>query len=142
MSQPSEIQGSYRAPRLEHARVSDAMRLGVISCAPGASLRTVARIMATNHVHSVVVTAGGDAPVGVVTDQELLREAGLRAEDRTAASLATDPITTSADDPLGDAARTMADRGVSHLLVVDASGRPLGVLSSLDVAGVLGWGEA
>jgi CBS domain-containing protein len=118
------------------------MRAGVISCAPDASLRTVARIMATNHVHSVVVTAGADAPVGVVTDRELLAAAGPGAEDRTAASVATDAVTAFADDTLADAARTLVDRGLSHLIVVDAASRPLGVLSALDVAGVLAWGKA
>jgi hypothetical protein len=37
----------------------------------------------------------------------------------------------------------MRDEGTSHLRVRDEqSGRPVGVLSTLDVAGVLAWGEA
>jgi len=35
----------------------------------------------------------------------------------------------------------MADRGVAHLLVLAPGGRrPVGVLSSRDVAGILAWG--
>jgi CBS domain-containing protein len=41
----------------------------------------------------------------------------------------------SSDEPLLGAAQLMSEHGVSHLVVVDpASGYPLGVLSTLDVA--------
>jgi CBS domain-containing protein len=46
---------SYLMPRLEHATVSDAMRPGIFSCEPDATLRDVARLMASEHVHGVVV---------------------------------------------------------------------------------------
>lgn len=134
------VAGSYRSPSFEHALVSDAIRLGVIACPPDASLRTLARTMAMNHVHSIVVTAGGEAPIGIVSERQLLQAAGRDAEDVTADSLVEDPVTVFDNDPLPQAARLMVDRGVSHVLVVDAGGRPLGVLSALDVAGVLAWG--
>ena len=53
--------GSYLMPSFQHARVADAMRPGLISCPPDSSMRDVARIMSTNHVHAVVVrgVAGG-----------------------------------------------------------------------------------
>ena len=34
----------------------------------------------------------------------------------------------------------MAQHGVTHLVVVDPSGRPTGMLSTLDLAGVIAWG--
>jgi CBS domain-containing protein len=59
------IEGSYLIPSLEHARVSDAMRAGVISCPPDTSMEAVARIMASNHVHAVIVSGlAGGAPWG------------------------------------------------------------------------------
>jgi CBS domain-containing protein len=136
------VEGSYRTPSFEHAVVSDAMRAGVISCPPDASLQTVARMMATHHVHSLVVTAGGDAPLGVVSERQLLEAAGAGDEERTADQLAADPHTVFTDEPLPKAAETMLEAGVTHLLVVDSAGRPIGVLSALDIAGILGWGLA
>jgi CBS domain-containing protein len=45
--------------------------------------------------------------------------------------------------PLRDAGDLMLTHGVSHLIVVDpATQRPTGVLSTLDIAGILAWGEA
>lgn len=141
-AEPTSAEGSYRSASFEHALVSDAMRPGVITCPPDASLRDLARTMATNHVHSVVVTAGGDAPVGVVTERQLLEAAGTDPEDAAGGSLATNPDTVFADVPLSRAAELMVERGITHVLVVDAGGRPLGVLSALDIAGVLAWGLA
>jgi CBS domain-containing protein len=45
--------------------------------------------------------------------------------------------------PLRDAVQEMLAHRVSHVIVADpAAQRPVGVLSTLDVAGVLAWGEA
>ena len=44
--------------------------------------------------------------------------------------------------PLREAGELMIDHGASHVLVISPEGqRPVGVLSTLDVAGVLAWGE-
>jgi CBS domain-containing protein len=132
--------GQHSAPAFEDARVADAMHPGVIFCPPDASLRTAAAIMATNHVHAVLVTAGGEAPVAVLSERRLVEAAGPDADELTVASLAEDPATIFAGDPLPQATAAMTERGVNHLVVVDAGGRPLGMLSALDVARVLASG--
>jgi CBS domain-containing protein len=140
--EPIAVEGSWRAPSIEHARVADAMRMGVIGCPPGASIRTVAQMMATNHVHSVVLTSGGEGHVRVISDRELLAAAGPGAEDRDADSIAVEPVTVNTDDLLTRAVELMVANNVTHLLVIDEAGRAVGVVSALDVAGVLAWGQA
>ena len=50
-------------------------------------------------------------------------------------------VTAVPHETLEEAARRMTEHGVSHLVVIDVVGqRPLGVLSTLDVAGVLAEG--
>jgi CBS domain-containing protein len=45
--------------------------------------------------------------------------------------------------PLREAGELMLTHAVNHLVVVQpGSQRPIGILSTLDVAGVLAWGEA
>jgi CBS domain-containing protein len=135
------IEGSYLTPSLEHARVSDAMRAGVISCPPDTSMAAVARIMASNHVHAVIVSGlAGGAPWGVVTDSDLLGVAS-EAADRLAGSCATtDPIMVKPSERLAHAVELMQRHGVTHLLVGDpAAEHPIGVLSTLDVAGIVAW---
>jgi CBS domain-containing protein len=137
------LEGSYLTPSFEHARVSDAMRPGVIACPPDTSMETVARIMATNHVHAVVLSgvAGGE-PWAVVSDRDLL-DAASEAPERLAGSCATtEPLMVRPDQSLHEAVRIMREHDLTHLLVVDPStGRPSGVLSTLDVAGIVGWGR-
>jgi CBS domain-containing protein len=57
--------------------------------------------------------------------------------------MAADLPTVGVDQSLDRARKLMVEHEVSHALVVDArSGRPVGVLSSLDVAGLLAIGRS
>ncbi|HUJ33652.1 MAG TPA: CBS domain-containing protein [Solirubrobacteraceae bacterium] len=143
------IHGSYLMPHFDHATVADAMHPGILSCEPDASLTEVARMMSTRHVHCIVIKAADDGPGdepplwGLVSDLDVVR-AGLRPDaPETAVELAVKPVikieTTAA---LRDAAQLMLDKGASHVVAVNpASERPVGILSTLDIAGVIGWGE-
>jgi CBS domain-containing protein len=144
--------GSYRLPRLEHARVEDAMRPGVISVTADTPLREVARALSIRHIHCLVVTnlPGDGAPArwGLISSFDLVlatvEGAAGSFEGRTAAELAsaTPPTVSSAED-LDRAAQLMVKHGAEHLIVVGADDRrPVGVLSTLDIAGVMAWGEA
>jgi CBS domain-containing protein len=139
--------GSYISPRLEHARVGDAMRHGVLSCPPDASLRAAARTMTLHHIHTVVLSDPADgALLGVVSDGALLAAlldpAGRHGTLEEIADR-DDLVTLSSDQLLKEAVREMGAKGADHAVVRDArSGRPTGMLSTLDVLGVLAWGEA
>ena len=141
--------GSYLTQSLEHATVSDAMHPGILSCEPDASLTEVAKIMATHHVHCVaVVGISHEEPEcfvwGIVSDLDLVRAGISDGVDETARALAKEPvIVVEPSMPLVDAAREMLERHVHHVVVADpVAKRPIGVLSTLDIAGVLAWGEA
>ena len=134
---------TFTAPAFEDASVVDAMRIGIINCHPTASLRDVARIMATYRIHSVVVNEmDGASPLGVISDVDLAAAAARGSLLITAAELArVEPLTVAADDSLERAAQLMAEHELSHLVVIQPhSGHPVGMLSALDVAGVLAWG--
>jgi len=89
-----------------------------------------------------VTGLAGGAPWGVVTDRGLLAVAG-DAADRLAGSCATtSPPMIDPGEPLANAVELMARHGVSHLLVGEGErAQPIGVLSSLDVAGIVAWGR-
>jgi CBS domain-containing protein len=141
--------GSYLTPSFEHARVSDAMRPRVLTCDPETPLVTVAQRMASEHVHAIVVlleTAepGGEMgrrPWKVVTDHDVLRSAAAISH-RAAGEVATgEVLLAQPDERLPDVAQRMLEHGTSHAVVVEPrTGRPVGVLSTLDIAGILGWG--
>jgi CBS domain-containing protein len=136
------------APRLAHIRVSDAMHHGVLTCAPDTPLADVARIMAEHRVHCVVLDdadKGGAGGWTVVSDRDLMAAAAAdRIDEPAAGSVAgTSVPRIGSAAPLARAAQIMAEHDVSHLIVVgEASGRPEGILSSLDVAMVLAGGRS
>jgi CBS domain-containing protein len=135
--------GSYLTPSFAHARVADAMRPRVLTCDASDPLVEVARGMTSEHVHAIVVLRGGDPQTwAIVTDRDIVACAG-RLEDLSAGEApATEPLTVMADEPLEAAARAMAERDTSHAVVLDRDGRrPIGMLSTLDVAGILAWGR-
>jgi CBS domain-containing protein len=141
--------GSYLLPHFEHATVADAMHPGILSCDADATLTEVARIMSAHHVHCIVVRGtpedgAGELPVwGIISDFDVLR-AGMRPDGPdTAAAIARQPvIKLQTTAPLRDAAELMLTESTSHIVAVNpASGHPIGILSTLDVAGVLAWGE-
>lgn len=135
------MSGSYLTLSYEHATVGDAMRAGVFTCEPGDSLRTVARIMATQHVHCVLVSSDAQPLAGLVTGLDLLKAAAAGTID-TAAEAASSPLVTAEPaEPLRAAVTRMAAANATHAIVV-RDGQPVGVLSAADVAGIIAWGEA
>jgi CBS domain-containing protein len=122
--------------------VGDAMHEGVITCDRETPLIDVARTMAAQSVHCVVVENGSRdcAPWGVVSDLDLVAAATVRSlRDQTAGGSAASPIVmVNPNETLERAAQLMTEHGTAHLLVVDAAdGRPVGVLSTLDIASAL-----
>jgi CBS domain-containing protein len=120
--------------------VRDAMRPGVITCLPSDGLATLAAIMVAHGVHATVLEPPGDGEPLIVTDMELTRAALERPDDVSAGDLARDPaVTLPSDASLDLAVAKMAELYVGHLLATDpASGVPCGILSSFDIASVIG----
>ena len=125
------------------------MHPGILSCEPDATLTDVAVVMATHHVHCVaVVGISHEQPEcfvwGIISDLDLVRAGIADGSEATARGLATEPIVVvDPAMPLREAAREMLAHGVSHVVVADpVAKRPIGVLSTLDLAGVLASGEA
>ena len=130
---------------LTATHVAEVMTTGVISCTPDTPLRQVAAIMADRHVHSVYVFDYGvedDETTelwGLVSDLDLVAAGRKDIDLQTARDSSVTPLVcVRDDDSLDRAAQLMAEYGVSHLAVVDsATRRPVGVLSTLDIARVL-----
>ncbi len=129
--------------------VSEAMHKGVFTCSAGASLDAVARLMSHEHIHAVVVSgiaedeAGEDHAWGIVSDIDLLRAALDGAGDASAGEIAAmEFLTVDAVETLERAVQLMTEHEVTHLVVVDpGTGHAVGVLSTHDVAGVIGSAE-
>ena len=132
---------------LARTRVRAAMQLGLFECDPEADLRTLARIMSERRIHAVVVSRlGGPASSrgrldwGVVSDVELMRALRPGMERTTAGELVrTHAVAVLPTDTLDHAAQLMAEHRTAHLVVVSPdTDRPVGMVSTLDIAGIAG----
>jgi CBS domain-containing protein len=135
--------GDYLRPSFRNAAVADVMTPGVIACAPDTPLESVAELMATHRVHAVAVdgVAADQLVWGIVDSLDVVR--ALRDPDVTftAEDLSRAPVhAIEPGAPLSAAARLMDEGRVSQLVVVER-GRPVGVISALDVAGAAAWGR-
>ena len=125
---------------IDRSPIAEAMSRGTLSCQAETPLRTIARMMSEHRVHCVVVTeldGVSESAWGIVTDVDLMGAANTDLDERTAAdSAATEMLTVGPEETLERAAQLMSEHEVSHLVVVERD-KPIGVLSSLDVAGAL-----
>jgi CBS domain-containing protein len=119
------------------------MHNGVYTCRREDPLSEVARMMAEQSVHCVIVesASGEDGPPwGVVSDLDLVAAATVRdLDDQAAGGSAASPLVlVTPTESLERAAQLMTEHGTSHLVVVDGPDvQPVGVLSTLDVAAAL-----
>jgi CBS domain-containing protein len=142
-------QGSYLLPHFDHATVADAMHPGILSCDPEATLTDVARMMSTHHVHCIVVRPSaegeaGETPVwGIISDLDLLRAGMSQNPPDTAEDLALrSVVTVETSTALREAAELMLTNATSHVVAVSPQTQhPVGILSTLDIAGMLAWGQ-
>jgi CBS domain-containing protein len=99
-----------------------------------------------HRIHAVVVASPDEAaPIAVVTDRDVVLGHARGNLDRlTAREAASEPtVTVRADLDLRSASETMAQYGTTHIVVTaPGDGRPIGILSSLDIANVIGAAES
>jgi CBS domain-containing protein len=125
--------GPY-ATGLTALQVSDLMAKKPITCAPGATISDVARLMRKHGISSVVVMEA-DSLAGIITVRDLSNKVlaeGLDGSIKVSEVMTSDPVTI-APDRLGlDALMTLAELGVNHLPVAKG-GRVVGMIGRTDL---------
>jgi CBS domain-containing protein len=122
-------------------RVADLMTLDPVTVPVDATIEEAEALMREFRITGLPVVDAHDRLVGVISQTDLLYLAmpTVRALIRNQNSgirigevMSTPPTTVEGVSTLAEAARVM-DRGRLHrLVVIDAEGRPIGVLSSMD----------
>jgi CBS domain-containing protein len=145
MLRPGLARPASSAQTLSAARAADVMRPGVVTCAPDAPLWAVARMMAEHRVHCVAVAGVAEAGAhrrhfswGLIDDMELVLAAHRGSLDEPASTIVVaSPPAIKESDSLERAAGLMVKDDARHVVVVDPSGWPSGMISTLDVARIL-----
>jgi CBS domain-containing protein len=121
----------------DEATVGEVMNPAIIVCSSESPARHAATLMARHGVHAVVVLGEDEEGGfwGIVSDSDLVSVIARRElDEHTAGSMARTPlVTVCRSDSVAHAAELMREHHVAHLLVV-VRGRPVGVVSTLDLA--------
>ena len=134
---------SSAGERLPRIPVRAAMQLGLFTCSPDDPVGCVAQTMAERSVHCVVVSgiarrehAGEHLSWGIVSDLDLMAALHSGSVTATAGEVAgSEFVTISPRDSLSLGAGLMVEHETAHLVVVSPdTGRPVGMLSTLDIA--------
>jgi uncharacterized protein (DUF39 family)/predicted transcriptional regulator len=108
-----------------------------VTCEEYEGIEEVARRLVSHSVNHVVVVDGYGRLSGIVTSWDITKSIanGSRALKDV---VIRNVYTTSLNEPLEAAARTLARHNISALPVVDAEGRVLGIVTSEDISRFLG----
>lgn len=111
-------------------------RSRLLMVAVDALLVEVAALLSGAQISVVVVCDAAGAALGVITETTLVRHLGLGQSDffTTQAGDVMTPVFTACApaDLLSDVLAMMHTRGLTHLLMLSADKRPLGVLNARD----------
>ncbi|MGW5613036.1 CBS domain-containing protein [Streptomyces sp. NPDC003877] len=144
---------------MRHHKVGSVMTTDVVRVTYGTPFKEVARLLAEHRISGVPVVDEDDRVIGVVSETDLMlrqaqtpdplrpkrrspfagltrgaRRRAAKTRARTAGRLMTaPPVTARTGDTIVEAARTMAQRGVERLPVVDEDDRLAGVVTRRDL---------
>ena len=119
-------------------QVQDGMSRVVLVVGPGHTLRDAARLMAERRVGAAVVLDPDTQGPGIITERDLVDGIGSGQDpdaELVRDHMSSDIVYAAPDWSLEEAAVTMVQRGLRHLVVVDG-GELVGVLSMRDVVRV------
>ena len=111
----------------------------LLAVEPSTSLAEVARRMRIDDADSVAVMSSGKL-VGIITERDLVRAIADGVDPRQAGAdlvMTADPSTVNADEEVEVVAMKMMRLGVRHLPVVNAEGKPVGLVSARNLIAML-----
>ncbi|MCK7622529.1 CBS domain-containing protein [Streptomyces sp. RS10V-4] len=119
---------------MRHRRVADLMTPNAVTVQRGTRFREIARLLDEYDITAVPVVDDDARPLGVVSEADLLRRQLSKTGATTAEAIMTSPAVVARPEwNVVEAARTMEQRKVKRLPVVDADGRLIGVISRSDL---------
>ncbi|UQA94411.1 CBS domain-containing protein [Streptomyces halobius] len=118
---------------MRNRSVADLMTPNAVTAQPGTTFKEITRLLDEYGITAVPVVDENERTVGVVSEADLLRRQSKEGPS-TAATLMTSPaIVARPEWSAVLAARTMDEKKIKRLPVVDDSGRLIGVISRRDI---------
>jgi CBS domain-containing protein len=146
---------------------ADLMSPTLVAVPEAMSLRGAARLLSQTHVTGAPVVDAEGRCVGVISSTDFVRwaEKGRRAgrprnlaaeavcegqildpaelpEERVTQFMTRDPVSAPVSASVGELARMMLDAHIHRVIVADADGKPVGIVSSTDVLAAVAHADA
>jgi CBS domain-containing protein len=106
-----------------------------ITIRPEQSVREAVQLLATHNIGALIVVDEADAPVGIISERDIVREASRNEQvfGRPVSEIMTrDVITGVPEDDLASVANVMTEKRIRHVPIMD-KGRLAGIVSIGDV---------
>jgi len=119
-------------------KIKDVMTKALVSVDPATSLNQISKLMEQGGMGSILVKKDG-VPSGIITDRDFAIKIAAYgvSMDSPVEKIATFPLQTiNSNDSLLDAAKTMADKKIRKLAVVE-EGKVVGIITSTDLVNQL-----
>ncbi len=119
-------------------KIKDVMTKALVSVDPVTSLYQISKMMEQGGMGSILVKKDG-VPSGIITDRDFAIKIAAYgvSMDSPVEKIATFPLQTiNSNDSLLDAAKTMADKKIRKLAVVE-EGKVVGIITSTDLVNQL-----
>ena len=119
-------------------RVTEVMTPNLISVEPSVSVADVAETMDKHGIGSVLVREN-EKIIGIITERDIIKRCVAKIRDRLPREvkaeeiMTRDLITISGDSDIFEAAKMMSEYDIRRLIVVDNSGKPIGIISMKDI---------
>lgn len=120
--------------QLEDLKLADIATAGVVCAGETTPLAEVLALMQTQRISAVAITRG-HAPVGLFTEHDALAALATgegRSDAPVKTGMQTDPLICPAATGFFDGCALMAARGLRHLLLADARGALVGIVTVRD----------
>jgi CBS domain-containing protein len=127
-------------PEVRTIRISNLIAAPPVLCRPDRTIREAASLMSAERVSGLFVSAAGE--LGIVTDTDFRQKVvagGVSPEAPISTIMSRPLLTVRADRFAVDAALDMLCAGVQHLVVTDARGAVMGLVSAGDLMGLAYW---
>lgn len=126
------------AQKNSDAIVEDYMTINMVTISQKQTVLDIAKLMVERRISSVALTDDKDNISGILTERDIVKVMtnALPADGVTGSSLMTHPvISISKESPIENAARTMVQKHLRHLLVEDPSDHSIvGIITVTDLA--------
>ncbi|MGZ9810057.1 CBS domain-containing protein [Pseudoroseicyclus sp. H15] len=109
---------------------------GIVSVAPETPVGEVVKMLSDKRIGTVVISADGNSPDGILSERDIVRELGKRGaeclQDEARAMMTAGPTTCTPEDNADAVLQTMTDGRFRHLPVMEG-GAMVGLISIGDV---------